>query len=81
MFSVAYVLMYFRIISNLEDKLMMWGGGDKLKFQQHDCHLVIRLSEYMGPPSGINYIHQLLHLDWKKYFKKKVKIFLLSNMK
>ena len=71
MFSVAYVLMYLRIISNLEDMLMMWGGRDKLKFQQHDCHLVIRLSEYTGLPSGINYIHLLLHLDWKKKFQEK----------
>ena len=32
--SVTDVLMYLRIISNLEEMLMMWGGRDKLKFQQ-----------------------------------------------
>ena len=54
MFSVADGLMYSRIILNLEEMFMVWGGRDELKFQQPNCHSVIRLSEYMGLSSGIN---------------------------
>ena len=84
MYSVADVLMYLRTVSNLEEMFMMWGGRDNLKFQQHDCHLVIRLSEYTGVPSGINYIHLLFHFDWKMFQEKdedllNFKIFLKVN--
>ena len=80
MFSVADAPMYLRIILNLEEMFMMWGGRDKLKFQQYDCHLVISLSECMGLPSGINYADLLFHFDEKNISRKRWKSSYFQNI-
>ena len=41
----------FKTILNLEQVSFMSGGRDKWKFHQHERSSVIRLSEYMVPPS------------------------------
>ena len=42
----------------------------QVKLSKHDCHLVIRLSEYIGLPSGMNYIHLLFQFVWKNVSRK-----------